>query len=142
LLEDLVADELRPLVRRLILDVAREELAHFQNGHVGQDARIAVVAVRAAPGATKALGPGTDMATTREAATAKKCSRCGQTKASNAFQRGRRVCRSCRSQEQRQRERERSRRAPAASASDDDEEPGRSPAHATATTPLDPSQPD
>jgi hypothetical protein len=119
-LDDLVRDELRPLVRRLIVELAREELAAMANGR----ATIAVTATETPSRARRRDDSGSAMPTV---ALAKTCTRCGVTKAANAFNRGRRVCRSCRTKEQRDRDRQR--RAPAPSPNGD-EEPGRSPAPA------------
>jgi hypothetical protein len=119
-----IKEELRPLVHQLVLDLAREEIAHLANGQLGPDARVNGKATQSPSNAPRGVGKASDLPPTSERRRTKICSRCGETKPLRHFTKGRAQCRECRADYNRELSARRKRSAASANGSAEKEEPG------------------
>ena len=115
-----IREELRPavaeIVRRIVLDLAREELGRLAaslNGRPPPPLEIAV-AVHEPQEPPRALAEGSATLPAATATTRRRCSACGVEKPARAFERGRGQCRACRHEAARRRYHDRQARARAA----------------------------
>jgi hypothetical protein len=128
-LEEIVRAELREpaveIVRRLVLDLAREELDRIAASLNGKPEPRADLLLRGSPAPQdepRALPPTSDLPPS-PAASSRLCRLCGQLKPPSDFERGRHQCRACRREGARRPYRERQERAIARAANGSEPEP-------------------